>query len=207
MEAAGCELWYPHTELALRGYAEVITHLPALLRIRGDVFRRLRAANAPLFVGVDAPDFNLGLEAKLKRRRIRTMHYVSPSVWAWRRERIGTIAARPHSRCSIRAAALPCGIRVTFVGHPLAAGAATTTSRRARELLKFEMGTPVFALLPGGGCRAGDAHRTLLVAAALFKRSRPGSSCRWSAMMREYFERVHYRLQLGPCHEAAVRPP
>jgi len=92
MEAAGCLLWYPHSELALRGYAEVITHLPALLRIRSDLFRRLASAKAPLFVGIDAPDFNLGLEARLKRRRVRTIHYVSPSVWAWRRDRIGTIA-------------------------------------------------------------------------------------------------------------------
>ena len=168
MEAAGCLLWYPHTELALRGYAEVITHLPALLRIRGDVFRRLREANAPLFVGIDAPDFNLGLEAKLKRRRIRTIHYVSPSVWAWRRERIGTIARSADHLLALFPFEPPlyadAGIRVTFVGHPLAAGAATASSRReARELLKFEMGTPVFALLPGSRMSELEMHTELLL--------------------------------------------
>ena len=205
MEAAGCELWYPHTELALRGYAEVITHLPGLLRIRGDVFRRLRAANAPLFVGVDAPDFNLGLEAKLKRRRIRTMHYVSPSVWAWRRERIGTIARSADHLLALLPFEPPlyadAGVRVTFVGHPLAAGAATAASRReARELLKFEMGTPVFALLPGSRMSELEMHTELLLktAAALFE-AQP--LARFvvplvSRAAREYFERVQYRLQL-----------
>lgn len=205
MEAAGCELWYPHTELALRGYAEVITHLPGLLRIRGDVFRRLRAANAPLFVGVDAPDFNLGLEAKLKRRRIRTMHYVSPSVWAWRRERIGTIARSADHLLALFPFEPPlyadAGVRVTFVGHPLAAGAATAASRReARELLKFEMGTPVFALLPGSRMSELEMHTELLLktAAALFE-AQP--LARFvvplvSRAAREYFERVQYRLQL-----------
>jgi len=205
MEAAGCELWYPHTELALRGYAEVITHLPGLLRIRGDVFRRLRAANAPLFVGVDAPDFNLGLEAKLKRRRIRTMHYVSPSVWAWRRERIGTIARSADHLLALFPFEPPlyadAGVRVTFVGHPLAAGAATVASRReARELLKFEMGTPVFALLPGSRMSELEMHTELLLktAAALFE-AQP--LARFvvplvSRAAREYFERVQYRLQL-----------
>jgi lipid-A-disaccharide synthase len=205
MEAAGCLLWYPHTELALRGYAEVITHLPALLRIRGDVFRRLREANAPLFVGIDAPDFNLGLEAKLKRRRIRTMHYVSPSVWAWRRERIGTIARSVDHLLALFPFEPPlyadAGIRVTFVGHPLAACAATASSRReARELLKFEMGTPVFALLPGSRMSELEMHTELLLktAAAVFEVQ---PLARFvvplvSRDAREYFERVQYRLGL-----------
>jgi lipid-A-disaccharide synthase len=92
MESAGCEIWYPMAKLSLRGYVEVIAHLPELLRIRRQLRRRLRAAGALLFVGIDAPDFNLALEAKLKRNGMRTIHYVSPSVWAWRRGRIDTIA-------------------------------------------------------------------------------------------------------------------
>jgi lipid-A-disaccharide synthase len=205
MEAAGCVLWYPHTELALRGYAEVVTHLPALLRIRGDVFRRLREADAPVFVGIDAPDFNLGLEAKLKRRRVRTIHYVSPSVWAWRRERIGTIARSVDHLLALFPFEPPlyadAGIRVTFVGHPLAAGAATASSRReARELLKFEMGTPVFALLPGSRMSELEMHTELLLktAAAVFEVQ---PLARFivplvSRDAREYFERVQYRLEL-----------
>lgn len=205
MEAAGCAIWYPHTELALRGYAEVITHLPALLRIRGDVFRRLCAARAPLFIGVDAPDFNLGLEARLKRRRIRTIHYVSPSVWAWRRERIATMARSVDHLLALFPFEPPlyadAGVKVTFVGHPLAAEAATPASRReARELLKFEMGVPVFALLPGSRMSEIEMHTELLLktAAALLE-AQPQSRFvvpLVSRAAREYFERAQYRLQL-----------
>lgn len=205
MEAAGCEVWYPHTALALRGYAEVLVHLPLLLRIRRDVFRRLCAANAPLFIGVDAPDFNLGLEARLKRRGMRTIHYVSPSVWAWRRERIGRMARSADHLLVLFPFEPPlyrdAGIEVSFVGHPLAATAATSTSRReARELLKFEIGAPVFALLPGSRMSELLMHSELLLkTAAALADARP--QARFvvplvSRTAREYFERVQYRLQL-----------
>src|SRR5688572_13309978 len=78
MEAAGCEAWYPVERLAVRGFVEVLRHLPSLLRIRRDLRRRFLAARVPLFIGVDAPDFNLGLERKLKRAGVRTLHFVSP---------------------------------------------------------------------------------------------------------------------------------
>jgi lipid-A-disaccharide synthase len=205
MEAAGCELWYPHAALALRGYAEVVAHLPALFRIRGDVFRRLCAAGSRLFIGVDAPDFNLGLEAKLKRRGVRTIHYVSPSVWAWRRERIGTMARSVDHLLALFPFEPPlyadAGIGVTFVGHPLAAEAASETSRReARELLKFEMGVPVFALLPGSRMSELEMHTELLLkTAAAVLEAQP--LARFvvplvSRAAREYFESVQYRLQL-----------
>jgi lipid-A-disaccharide synthase len=183
----------------------VVSELPALLLIRRDVRRRLLAAKATLFVGVDAPDFNLGLEARLKRSGVRTVHYVSPSVWAWRRERIGTIARSVDHLLALFPFEPPlyadAGIRVTFVGHPLAAGAATAASRReARELLKFEMGTPVFALLPGSRMSELEMHTELLLktAAALFEVQ---PLARFvvplvSREAREYFERVQYRLQL-----------
>jgi lipid-A-disaccharide synthase len=80
MEAAGCEAWASTEDLAVRGFAEVVAHLPRLIALRRDIARRFRAARVPVFVGVDAPDFNLGLERKLKRRRVRTVHFVSPSV-------------------------------------------------------------------------------------------------------------------------------
>src|SRR5208283_1355102 len=154
LEAAGCEVWYPMSQLSIGGYAEVVAALPRLLRMRHDLGRRLLAAKASLFVGVDAPDFNLGLEAGLKRRGMRTIHYVSPSVWAWRSERIHTIAHSadrllalfPFEPPMYAAAALP----VTFVGHPLAAEAATAASRReTRDLLRLDARQPAFALLPG----------------------------------------------------------
>jgi lipid-A-disaccharide synthase len=87
------------SKLALRGYVEVLSRIPELAGIRNRLRRRLLRARAPLFIGVDAPDFNLGLEAKLKRSGVRTIHYVSPSVWAWRQERIGTMARR-HRRAA-----------------------------------------------------------------------------------------------------------
>jgi lipid-A-disaccharide synthase len=91
MEAAGCDVWVPLEKLAVRGFAEVIAHLPELLRIRRELRRRFVRARVPLFIGVDSPDFNLGLARKLKRSGMRTMHFVSPSVWAWRAERLATI--------------------------------------------------------------------------------------------------------------------
>ncbi len=91
MEAAGCEAWYPLEALSVRGFAEVVAHLPELVSMRRALARRLIAERVPVFVGVDAPDFNLGLERRLKRAGVRTVHFVSPSVWAWRRERVAKI--------------------------------------------------------------------------------------------------------------------
>ncbi len=205
MEAAGCEVWYPSSRLALRGYVEVLAHLPELFRIRGDVKRRLGAAGAPLFIGIDAPDFNLGLEARLKARGVRTIHYVSPSVWAWRPERIARIA-----RSADRLLALfpfepelyqDAALKVSFVGHPLAAAAANAASRReTRELLKLEMSRPVFALLPGSRMSELQMHSELLLRSASEIVSLQ-SDAKFvvplvSRETREYFETVQYRLEL-----------
>jgi len=92
MEAAGCEAWYSVEQLAVRGLLEVIRHLPRLFFLRRRLRLRFLDARVPLFIGVDAPDFNLGLEARLKRSGARCVHFVSPSVWAWRRERVHKIA-------------------------------------------------------------------------------------------------------------------
>ncbi len=205
MESAGCEIWHPMSRLALRGYAEVLVHLPGLLRIRRDVFRRLRSMRAPLFIGVDAPDFNLGLEARLKKRGVRTIHYVSPSVWAWRRKRIHSIARSADRLLALFPFEPPlyegAGVEVTFVGHPLAAEAAGASTRRAtRDLLKLEQSRPVFALLPGSRRSELEMHTELLlkVAGEIFD-SLP--EARFvvplvSRETREYFEAVQYRLHL-----------
>jgi lipid-A-disaccharide synthase len=204
MEAAGCEAWYPTSRLALRGYSEVAAQLPALMLVRRNLRARLLAANAVLFIGIDAPDFNLGLEARLKRAGVRTMHYVSPSVWAWRPERIGTIARSadrllalfPFEPALYAAAGLP----VTFVGHPLANDAATATSRReTRALLRLDR-QPAFALLPGSRVSEVEMHSELLLrAAAQILDAQP--TARFlvplvSRETREHFEVVRYRLQL-----------
>ncbi|HEV8255879.1 MAG TPA: lipid-A-disaccharide synthase [Casimicrobiaceae bacterium] len=205
MEAAGCEAWYPMSRLALRGYAEVVSELPALLFIRRDVRRRLLAAKAMLFIGIDAPDFNLGLEAALKRRGVRTIHYVSPSVWAWRRERIGTIARSADRLLALFPFEPPlyaaAGLPVTFVGHPLAAEAATATSRReTRELLKLEAREPAFALLPGSRVSELEMHSELVLrAAAEILEAQPTAKFLVplvSRETREYFDAVRHRLQL-----------
>jgi lipid-A-disaccharide synthase len=179
MEAAGCEAWFPLEKLAVRGFVEVVRHLPELLRIRRALAQRLAAERVPVFVGVDAPDFNLGLERKLKRRGVRTVHFVSPSVWAWRRERLKTIGRSVDRMLALFPFEPPlyeaAGIPVTYVGHPLAAHAATQSSRRAsREQLQLKPALPVFALLPGSRMSEIDMHAELVLAAArLIHEARP----------------------------------
>src|SRR5262252_2877231 len=92
MEGEGFESWFPMERLAVRGYAEVLRHFAGLLLMRRSLKRRILAERPALFIGIDAPDFNLSLERGLKARGIPTVHYVSPSLWAWRGGRIGTIA-------------------------------------------------------------------------------------------------------------------
>lgn len=171
MEAAGCDAWFPLEKLAVRGFAEVLAHLPELFRIRGELRRRLVAERVPVFVGVDAPDFNLGLERKLKRAGVRTIHFVSPSVWAWRRERLRTIGRSVDRMLALfpfeTALYEEAGIPVTYVGHPLAQDAATHATRReTRDLLKLGAATPVFALLPGSRLSEIDMHADLVLETA-----------------------------------------
>src|SRR5207302_1752598 len=171
MEEAGCEAWVPLETLAIRGLAEVLGRIPELLRLRRALGRRLREAGAQMFIGVDAPDFNLGLEQMLKRRGLRTIHFVSPSVWAWRRERIATIARSANRLLALFPFEPPlyqdAGIAVTYVGHPMAHDAATHGSRRsAREQLKIPIAQPVFALLPGSRQSELDAHSDLILRTA-----------------------------------------
>ena len=179
MEAAGCEAFASTEELAVRGFAEVVSHLPRLIALRRRLARRFLDARIPVFVGVDAPDFNLGLERKLKRRRVRTVHFVSPSVWAWRRERLQSIG-----RAVDRMLALfpfeprlyeEAGIAVTYVGHPLAQQAAgPATRRQARETLKQSPATPLVALLPGSRLSEVEMHAGLVLdAAARIVEARP----------------------------------
>lgn len=205
MQSAGCTVWYPMSRLALRGYVEVLSHLPGLVRLRREFYKRLRAERVPLFIGIDAPDFTLGLEAKLKRAGVRTVHYVSPSVWAWRKERIHAIAASAHRLLTLFPFEPPlyrgAALTVTFVGHPLAAEAATAESRReARELLQLHGEGPMFALLPGSRMSELAMHsEVLLKAAAAILRAYPEARFLVplvSRETREHFERTQYQLGL-----------
>ena len=179
MQAAGCEAWYPLESLSVRGFVEVVGRLPELVRIRRALASRLLAERVPVFVGVDAPDFNLGLEARLKRRGVRTVHFVSPSVWAWRRERVARIGRSVDRMLALFPFEPPiyadAGVPVTFVGHPLAQKAATRASRRlAREQLRLGLAAPVFALLPGSRASELEMHGELLLETAeLLHAARP----------------------------------
>ena len=171
MEAAGCEAFASTEELAVRGFAEVVAHLPRLVALRRRLARRLLDARIPVFVGVDAPDFNLGLERKLKRRHVRTVHFVSPSVWAWRRERLQSIGRAVDRMLALfpfePALYEEAGIAVTYVGHPLAQQAAgPATRRQARETLKQSATTPLVALLPGSRLSEIEMHAGLVLDAA-----------------------------------------
>jgi len=124
MIEAGFDAWAHVRELSVRGYVEVIRHLPRLLRLRSDLLRRITELRPRAFVGVDAPDFNLGLEEKLRARGIRVVHMVSPSVWAWRRERIEQVRRAVDRMLLVfpfeQALYDDAGIPATYVGHPLA---------------------------------------------------------------------------------------
>ncbi|MBV8048945.1 MAG: lipid-A-disaccharide synthase [Paludibacterium sp.] len=154
MEARGLRSMVPQEKLAVRGYAEVLKHLPELLRIRKELRANLIKSRPDVFVGIDAPDFNLPLEAKLKQAGIPTVHYVSPSVWAWRPERIQRIARAVSKVLCLFPMEPPlyvkAGVPVSYVGHPLASEIPLATDKEAmREQLALPKSAPIFALLPG----------------------------------------------------------
>ena len=162
MRAAGFDAWFDASELAVMGLAEVLRHLPRLLRLRRSVRERLLKWQPDVFIGIDAPDFNLGLERWLKRRGIRTVHYVSPSVWAWRESRAQKIG-RSVDRVLCLFPMEPAiyarhGVDARFVGHPLADVLPLEPDREAaRSVLGLDSSAPVLALLPGS--RVGEIER------------------------------------------------
>lgn len=162
MRAAGFDAWFDASELAVMGLSEVIRHLPRLLRLRRRLRARVLEWRPDVFVGIDAPDFNLGVEKWLKQRGLRTVHYVSPSVWAWRESRaakIGRSADRVLCLFPMEPAiyARHC-VDARFVGHPLADAMALEPDRAAaRAALGLDDTRPLLALLPGS--RVGEIER------------------------------------------------
>jgi len=154
MIAEGFDALYPAERLAVRGYVEVLRHYWGIARIRRELRRRLLDDRPQAFVGIDAPDFNLGLERRLKARGIPTVHYVSPSIWAWRGGRIRKIG-RAVSHMLVLFPFEPGlyqarGIPVTYVGHPLAdAFPLEVDVAAARERVAVPPEQPIFAMLPG----------------------------------------------------------
>ena len=154
MEGQGFKAWYPLEKLSVMGYVEVLRRYREISGIRKDLKRRLLADPPDVFIGVDAPDFNLWLEKALKQRGVPAIHYVSPSIWAWRGKRIHKIGASvsrilalfPFEPALYEKERIP----VTYVGHPLADMLPLDDARSAaRELLGLSPQLPVFALLPG----------------------------------------------------------
>jgi len=154
MAALGFDAWWPHERLAVRGYVEVLRHYRGIVAIREQLKQRMLATPPDVFIGVDAPDFNLDLETDLKAAGIPTVHFVCPSIWAWRPERIEKIRGSvDHMLCifpfepELLARA---GIESTYVGHPLAQTIPMTPDRAgACQRLGLHPDRPVVALLPG----------------------------------------------------------
>jgi lipid-A-disaccharide synthase len=179
MQAEGAVSLYPMETLAVRGYVEVLKSLREILAIRRGLARTLLDSPPDLFIGIDAPDFNLGLEAKLKAAGIPTIHYVSPSIWAWRPERIHAIG-RSVDRMLVmfpfeEALYRDAGIAVSYVGHPLADAMPLEPDRRdARAQLRLGTATVPVALLPGSRMSELELHADLFIdAAAELSRKRP----------------------------------
>ncbi|SDS55298.1 lipid-A-disaccharide synthase [Pseudomonas oryzae] len=180
MQAEGLDSYFPMERLAVMGLVEVLGRLPELLKRRRRLIRSLIAERPDVFIGIDAPDFNLGVELKLRQAGIRTVHYVSPSVWAWRQKRVLKI----QRACDLMLTLFPFEaqfyeaqrVPVCFVGHPLADAIPLDAERSAaRAALGLPAQGGVVALLPGS--RGGEVERLgslFLDAAERLRALRPG---------------------------------
>jgi lipid-A-disaccharide synthase len=162
MQAQGCEVWEPSESLALMGLFEILRHLPRLFRLRARVLQRFIAARPDVFVGIDAPEFNLGLARRLRAAGLTTVQYVSPQVWAWRQGRVRSM----RSAVDLVLCLLPFekrfydeqGLRAEFVGHPIADAIPLEVDRAAaRSALQLPAQGSLVALLPGS--RRGEVTR------------------------------------------------
>jgi lipid-A-disaccharide synthase len=165
MRAAGCAAWHGAEELSVMGLAEVLRHLPRLVRLRRKLIERIERRRPDVFIGIDSPDFNLPVAAALKRTGIPTVQYVSPQVWAWRQSRVTGI----RSAVDLVLCVLPFeadfytehGVRAQFVGHPLAdAIPPSIDAATAKRALGFDGKRPLVALLPGS--RRSEVKRLAL---------------------------------------------
>jgi lipid-A-disaccharide synthase len=180
MLAEGCEAWYEMEELAVMGIIEVVERLPRLLTIRRDLTRRFIELRPDVFVGIDAPDFNITLEGRLKRRGIRTIHYVSPSVWAWRQKRVykigratdNVLAFLPFEKAFYDRFNVPC----QFIGHTMADAMPLVPDKlAARQQLGIDADVRCLALLPGSrGAEVEMLSADFLHTAVLLNQRFPG---------------------------------
>lgn len=180
MQAEGLNSYFPMERLAVMGLVEVLGRLPELLSRRKRLVQSLIAAKPDVFIGIDAPDFNLDVELKLRRAGIKTVHYVSPSVWAWRQKRVLKI----REACDLMLTLFPFEAKfydehqvpVRFVGHTLADAIPLEADRAAaRAELNLPENGPLVALMPGS--RGGEVSRLgglFLDAAVRLRALRPG---------------------------------
>ncbi|MEY4429665.1 MAG: lipid-A-disaccharide synthase [Pseudomonadota bacterium] len=218
MVAQGFEAWWPHHKLSVFGFVDALRHYRELSGIRDQLGDRLLADKPDVFVGVDAPDFNFGLERRLKEGGVPTVHFVSPSIWAWRGGRIDKIArSTDHVLCLF-----PFepelyhakGIAATFVGHPLADTIPMASPKApARAALGLAEDAPVLAVLPGSR-RSEIQHiaPAFLQAVALLARQRPdmrfvmpvvpGLRDMVEPMVREHCPQAPLKVLDGQSHEA-----
>jgi lipid-A-disaccharide synthase len=180
MAVQGFAAWWPHEKLAVRGYVEVLRHYREISAIRVALAARLLAERPQAFIGVDAPDFNLGLEARLKAAGIKTIHFICPSIWAWRGGRAKKMAAScDHVLCLFPfepELLAQHGVAATFVGHPLADAIPLMPPRvAAREALGLAGQDGVVAVMPGSRrSEIAAIAPAFLQAAVRLNRLRPG---------------------------------
>jgi len=206
MRVQGMDIWWDASELAVMGLFEVLRHLPRLLRLRRQLRGRLLALKPDVFIGIDAPDFNLGLERALKSAGLRTVHYVSPSVWAWRRGRAAKIGASADRVLCLFPMEPPIyqefGVDARFVGHPLAEQFPLERDmRRPRDVLGLRRDARVLALLPGS--RLGEIARVgaqFIAAGAELQSRYPGLQL--IAPMATPACRQAFEAQLAQAHPA-----
>ena len=206
MMAAGVESLYPMEKLSVRGYVEVIRHYREIIGIRSDLKRYFLREKPSVFIGIDAPDFNLDLESALKSRGIPTVHYVSPSIWAWRGGRIRKIRKAVSRMLTVFPFEAPiyerAGIPVSYVGHPLADMLADMPDKTAaRAELRIPATAPVVALLPGSRLSELEQLSDVFVAAAeKIAAAVPGVRLLVplvNRQTRELFEAALYRRESG----------
>ncbi len=222
MQAVGMDVLFPLEKLAVRGYVEVLRHYREIVGIRRKLRERFIAEPPDLFIGVDAPDFNLDLELALKQHGVPTVHYVSPSIWAWRGERIHKIKQAVSHILALFPFEAPlykqAGVPVTYVGHPLADFLPEQPNRaEMREQMRIHKNAKVFAFLPGS--RQSEVRQlaaTYIETAKLILQKLPEAQFLVPLASREtrnIFEEIQWKLEaqnlpitllFGHAHDAMI---